>query len=438
MIRLDLDAESAESLFSAETRRWVVGFSGGLDSMVLLHLLANHPERPDILAVHINHGLQAGSESWASHCSDVCKKLHIAFVAITVTVDPSGSSETQARKSRYQAFEEVLQAHDVLVLAHHLDDQLETAFLNLLRGSDAPGLLGMPAVRRLSTNLVCRPLLGVAGDALKSYAVNHKLSWIEDPSNVTDLADRNFLRNQILPRLADRFPDIRSKLASGIQRDIQARQLLYQLARLDLANIQDEQAGISIPGLMQLGEDRAVNLLRTQLLDLGVALPSGKHLRQGLADMLAAEPDKSPVINLNGYEYRRFQGRIFLREVIQLVNWLTLDWPAQAHYLDIEELRITREEMATGGVSLSIDAPRLRLKQAGEVIFLGHNKKINDILREASVPSWIRSRLPVVVSDDQVVAVPAIPDWSFEQRVATPYAVEAGSPGWCYKVFFRR
>ena len=438
MSRLDLDAESAESLFSAETRRWVVGFSGGLDSMVLLHLLANHPERPDLLAIHINHGLQADSESWASHCADVCKKLDIAFVAITVSVDASGSSETQARKSRYQAFEQVLQAHDVLVLGHHLDDQLETAFLNLLRGSDTPGLLGMPAVRRLSANLVSRPLLGVARDAIKRYAISHKLSWIEDPSNAIDLADWNFLRNQVLPRLADRFPDIRSKLASGIQRDVQARQLLYQLARLDLANIQDKQAGISIPGLKQLGEHRAVNLLRTQLLDQGVALPSGKHLRQGLADMLAAEPDKLPVINLKGHEYRRFQGRIFLCESRQLVNWAPLEWPTDAQVIDIEELRITREKIATGGLSLSIDAPRLRLKQAGEVIFLGHNRKINDILREASVPSWIRSRLPVVVSDDQLIAVPGIPDWSFEQRVATPYAVDPGSPGWCYKVYFRR
>lgn len=438
MTSLDLDNESVVSLFSADTRRWVVGFSGGLDSMVLLHLLANHPERREILAVYINHGLQAESETWASHCSDVCKNLDIPFVAVTVTVDPSGSSETQARKSRYQAFEQILQGHDVLVLAHHLDDQLETAFLNLLRGSETPGLLGIPEVRRLSENLVSRPLLAIARDAIRSYAVDHKLSWIEDPSNASDLADRNFLRNQILPRLAVRFPDIRSKLASGIQRDVQARQMLHQLARLDLASLQDEQTGISILGLKQLGEARAVNLLRTQLLDQAVPLPSGKHLRQGLADMQTAEPDKSPVISLKGFEYRRFQGRVFLREALKLVNWAPVEWPMNAQHIDIEELRITREANATGGVSLSIDAPRLRLKQAGEVIFLGQNRKINDILREARVPSWIRSRLPVVVSDDQLIAVPAIPDWSFEQRVATPYTGNPGSPGWCFKVFFRR
>ena len=437
MTHLDLDKESSLTLFNPDTRRWVVGFSGGLDSTVLLHLLANHPERRDLLAVYINHGLQVESESWSSHCSETCKKQDIPFVAVNVVVDPSGSSETQARKSRYQAFEQVLQAHDVLVLAHHLDDQVETAFLNLLRGSETPGLLGIPSVRRLSESLVSRPLLGVAREAIKRYALNHKLSWIEDPSNASDLADRNFLRNQVMPLLASRFPDLRSKLASGIQRDLQARQLLHQLARQDLARLQNEQAGISIQGLKQLGESRAVNLLRTQLLDQAVSLPSGKHLRQGLADMQSAEVDKSPVISLKGYEYRRFQGRMYLHETVQRINWTPVEWPMDAESIDIEELRITRETVATGGVPLSMGRLTLRLKQAGEAIFLGHNRKINDILREACVPTWIRSRLPVVVRDDELIAIPALPDWVCEQRVATPYRTDPPSPGWCFKVFFR-
>jgi len=108
-----------------------------------------------------------------------------------------------------------------------------------------------------------------------------------------------------------------------------------------------------------------------------------------------------------------------------------------AESIDIEELRITRETVATGGVPLSMGRLTLRLKQAGEAIFLGHNRKINDILREACVPTWIRSRLPVVVRDDELIAIPALPDWVCEQRVATPYRTDPPSPGWCFKVFFR-
>lgn len=436
MANLDLDQEASAVLFSADIKRWVVGFSGGMDSTVLLHLLVNQADRPEMLALYIDHGLQAESETWTLHCADICQQFQIPFASIAVTVAASGSGETNARESRYQAFQNVLKRHDLLVLGHHLDDQLETAFLNLLRGSEVPGLTGIPRARRLGDAMVCRPLLGTARTTIKSYALEQNLSWIEDPSNALDLADRNFLRNRVMPLLVSRFPDIRSKVLTGLHRDVQARQLLHQLARQDLQSLQDDRSGISLQALKMLGEARAMNLLRTQLSDKGVALPSGKHLRQGLADMQGAEPDKSPLINLKGYQYRRFKGRIYLLKTVTIVDWQPIEWPKDAQALDIEGIRITRDKVDSGGLPMHLGTPQLRLKQPGEVILRDQRRKINDILREASVPSWIRSRLPVLVSKDQLIAIPAIPDWSFDQQIATPYLADKTSQGWRFNVFF--
>ncbi len=208
------------------------------------------------------------------------------------------------------------------------------------------------------------------------------------------------------------------------------------MARQDLQSLQDDRSGISLQALKTLGEARAMNLLRSQLSDKGVALPSGKHLKQGLADMQGAEPDKSPLINLKGYQYRRFKGRIYLLKTEAIVDWQPFEWPKGAQTLDIEDIRITRDKVDTGGLPMNLGTPQVRLKQAGEVILRDQHRKINDILREASVPSWIRSRLPVLVSKDQLIAIPAIPDWSFDQQIATPYAADKPSPGWRFNVFF--
>ena len=187
-----------------DAARWVVAFSGGLDSTALLHLLLAWRERrgkaPAIAALHINHQLQAAADDWQAHCRSHCADLDVAFQALCV--DTQGSGEAAARDARYRAFEHYLQPGDVLMLAHHLDDQVETFFLRLLRGAGLEGLSAMPASRPLGDARLARPLLHLTRAELAHYVNERGWRHIDDPTNADASIDRNFLRHQVLPVVA--------------------------------------------------------------------------------------------------------------------------------------------------------------------------------------------------------------------------------------------
>ena len=133
-----------------DAKRWVVAYSGGVDSHVLLHQLAAlsvESNTPPVCAIHINHGLQAAADHWQQHCESICDHLNVDCTSIVVNVDGKGGLEQSARDARYGAFEQYLQAGDVLFQGHHLDDQAETVLMRLLNGSGPKGLAGIPAQR---------------------------------------------------------------------------------------------------------------------------------------------------------------------------------------------------------------------------------------------------------------------------------------------------
>ena len=131
---------------------WRIAFSGGLDSTVLLHLLAHLAKTqslPALSAIHVHHGLQAAADAWPEHCQSVCDALGVPLQVVRVQVQPGASLERAARDARYGAFIEATQANEVLLTAQHRDDQAETLLFRLLRGAGVRGLSGMPRQRPL-------------------------------------------------------------------------------------------------------------------------------------------------------------------------------------------------------------------------------------------------------------------------------------------------
>ncbi|HDQ9214135.1 TPA: tRNA lysidine(34) synthetase TilS, partial [Pseudomonas aeruginosa] len=192
-----------------EAGGWCVAFSGGLDSTVLLHLLAQLARSealPALSALHVHHGLQAAADGWPAHCQAVCRSLGIPLRVERVQVAVGGSIEQAARDARYRAFQANLGEGQVLLTAQHLDDQAETLLFRLLRGAGLRGLAAMPASRPLGGGRLCRPLLGVSRAELEAYAQTHRLDWVEDPSNQDPRFSRNYLRREIMPRLASHWP----------------------------------------------------------------------------------------------------------------------------------------------------------------------------------------------------------------------------------------
>ncbi|MGI9220251.1 MAG: tRNA lysidine(34) synthetase TilS, partial [Woeseiaceae bacterium] len=233
---LDALSQDAQS-----PRRYVVAFSGGLDSTVLLHALqaGSAQHNVPILAVHIDHGMQAGSERWTEHCSEQAAKLDVEFLGQRVAVDTESGKgrEAAAREARYASLASLVSEGDWLLSAHHQEDQAETLLLNLMRGSGPAGLAGIASIRAFASGWLVRPLLSFSQKALRDYASQHELNWIDDPSNLDRTLDRNFLRHDVLPTIESRWPGAARRLHRSSRIAADAAAMLDDLAAADLATL---------------------------------------------------------------------------------------------------------------------------------------------------------------------------------------------------------
>src|SRR5687768_13768211 len=310
-----------------------VALSGGVDSVVLLHLLvplASQMQLP-LSAVHVNHGISPNADKWSKFCRNLCQSRNIPLeiARVKVTRKPGISLEAAAREERYRIFRN-LQA-DYVVLAQHLDDQAETLLLQLLRGAGVKGLSAMPVVRTVQKEMdekvskdfipglerrpkLLRPLLDVSRREIEDYAREHALQWITDESNDEVSFDRNFLRHELFPLLEKRFPAYRTTFLRASRHMAEAASLLDELAAVDSAQC-------AVPGklyvedLRKLSFPRARNLLRYTLAQHGVILPSTVKLEEILRQLLSPRPDTKLHVVFGNTEIRCFRGRVHIRKV---------------------------------------------------------------------------------------------------------------------------
>ncbi len=296
-----------------------MAFSGGLDSTVLLHLLAQLARSealPALSALHVHHGLQAAADGWPAHCQVVCRSLGIPLRVERVQVAVGGSIEQAARDARYRAFQANLGEGQVLLTAQHLDDQAETLLFRLLRGAGLRGLAAMPASRPLGGGRLCRPLLGVSRAELEAYAQTHRLDWVEDPSNQDPRFSRNYLRREIMPRLASHWPQAVAGMARCAAHLREAEDLLAELAAIDLRACRQpseldwpdwlDLPRIALEPLRRLSAARQRNLLRAWLGQL-TRLPDSDHWA-GWESLRDAGDDADPIWRLESGELRRGAG----------------------------------------------------------------------------------------------------------------------------------
>ena len=395
------------------TRHLIVGYSGGLDSHVLLHLLAtNHacwPERT-LAAMYVDHGLQAASAGWGEHCAHICHGLDIPFRVLRIDARPlpGESPEAAARRARYAALAAELEPDAALLTAHHRDDQAETLLLQLLRGAGPHGLAAMPTTSRLGPGWLLRPLLEVDRSELLDYALEHGLHWIEDVSNTDTRFDRNYLRQRILPLLRERWPAVGRNLARSARWCAETADWLDADADADLARVAAQRPdALHIPALRELGEPRQRNALRRWLRRLGLPVPDSQQLRHILHDALTAARDRQPCIRWPGGEVRRYRDMLHAlppppeHDARQTFIWRhetnvypPLDLPG----LGTLRLRATFGEglraETLAGATLTI-----RFRQGGErfrPVGRHHGQELKKLLQEAGIPPWERDRLPLI------------------------------------------
>jgi tRNA(Ile)-lysidine synthase len=423
-----------EPLFGYQ--QWLIAYSGGLDSTVLLHLaicaLAERSEqaekKPQIRAIHVDHQLMPEHQQWADHCATECAKYSVPLISEKVAIHNTGQGlEQAARAGRYQVFEQHMTADTVLIMAHHANDQAETVLLRLLRGAGIRGAAAIPKQRALAAGLLCRPLLDLSRRQLHDYAKYHQLAYIDDASNSDTQFDRNYIRHQVIPVLAARWPKASDLLARFAKRSAEAELLLHDLAQIDLRAIKgvDEWGEyLTLRPLNALSAARRANALRHWLGEKNIADISATQLSAltALVDNSRAATHVDFHLPNDNSMVEKFECHIFDAR-LYFVNRQKACLAESANYAcDLSAVGEASSRRlgwaATGFINLqlrTVDSDLILLKPGVYTLAVrrsglnaqinGHTKSLKKLMQEAGIPPWMRSLYPVVYAGDKVAAL---------------------------------
>jgi tRNA(Ile)-lysidine synthase len=405
-----------------------VAFSGGLDSTVLLHATAKAHGAKNVYAFHVHHGIQQEADQWQQHCQAIAKKLGCHFDTQNVKLNKNSNIESQARELRYQALYDMCQQRQIsdLLLAHHQDDQAETVLIQLMRGAGVAGLSAMPLVKAAKQNTIhiWRPFLNLRRQDLEAYAKEHRLTWIEDPSNQDESYRRNAIRKTILPALEKHQAGATENLARSAKHLAQAQELLNQLADIDLGLI-DTKDGLSKTNLIRLyktSEPRASNALRRWLNKNQLAYPSEERLTAWWLELQQSRVDSQLQWEHDSHLIRLWRGTLSIHHDQQASTskkntdpegeWIFKQLPSNSTLPGIAKQRFNEAKtkglintMARqGGEKFKVDLKRPR-------------KSLKNLFQEANIPPWQRD-IPLLYIGDELVAVAGIgisADWQTTQ-----------------------
>ena len=414
------------SQIPSEVSRWVVAYSGGVDSTVLLHSMVACNQQPatlrPIVALHINHQLSPNAEQWQQHTQASALALGVEYFAQTVKVTSSGKGlEAAARELRYEVFESFLQKGDVLLFGHHQQDQTETLLLRLFRGAGVRGLAAMPESRPVGNGLLMRPFLSLSKSTIVDYASVHQLSWVDDESNGGDTFSRNFLRNRIVPHLREHWSAVDEQLVKTADRMQETQTLLDEIAKSDIqqAGVRVERVGCSInySAINQLSPARRNNSLRYWCDQQGLPVPDADQLAEiaqqffGRSSLLS-----STCVSWSTVELRQFSGRLYLLSNLQKFtnSNVVVEWDGCSS-IDLGGAGLLKVG-GKQGLKLPLPLSRglsqapyhIRWRQGGErctPVQRQHSQTLKKLLQEYALETWLRDRVPLIYAGDELVSV---------------------------------
>lgn len=390
----------------AEAGPLLLALSGGLDSVALLSLLARSPEarQRGLRAVHIDHGLQPDAAAWGQHCLALCARLEIECTIQRLQLAPGAGLEARARDARYAALAAELKPGEVLVTAHHLDDQAETFLLRALRGAGERGLGAMRPLRPFGPGWLWRPLLQVPRALLEAHARDAGLAWVEDPSNASLDHDRNFLRHAVLPLLRQRWPQAAASLALAAQRSADADARLAQADAVDLALCQGlDPRRLDLRPLRSFDPARRARVLRAFVEAGGAPQLPLTVLGQIERELLDARPDSDASAGWRGWTLRAWRGSLhLLPPSTALPEGLDLAWDGRAPLaLPDGALLGLCDGQGAWVEERPLPVPLwVRPRRGGERFrhAAGRpSRSLRILLQELGLPPWLRTRLPLLV-----------------------------------------
>ncbi len=408
--------------------RYALALSGGLDSVALMLFSLQYlrDRGAEVYAVHVNHGLNASADQWQKFCIQLCKQWQVPLEVERVSVVSAGEGlEAAARKARYAVFERYLEDGDVLLMAHHQNDQAETVLMRLMRGAGPEGLAAIPTQRALGKGLLYRPLLDIPKLSLLEQAERFGLAWVEDDSNADDSFDRNFIRHHILPLLEGRWSTALNSLSQVAQRSQDINSLLQAWCKSELQDVLSKKHGPALNLEAFSGYDRTQQraLLHYWLDSLGVPPPSSSILERLWTEVIPAAVDAAPLLNWGEHQLRRYDGCLFYVAEPETrsgeFEWVISEFETALPFERQEAgWRISISSLSPGqpipvdGIVLAYPEAHqhltVRSRRGGEKIKLAncsHSKSLKKLLQEDAIPPWQREQIPLIFYDDELVQV---------------------------------
>jgi tRNA(Ile)-lysidine synthase len=385
-------------------KRWVVALSGGLDSIVTLHLASQLLPSNSVFAVHVNHQLQPKANDWQLFCEQLCNSYNIPIKSYVI--NPRGVSELLLRDARYDCFIDFINEDDCLLFGHHANDQAETMLFRMVRGAGSKGVSGIPAQREIGKGHLLRPLLALPKDQLERYAIQSELEWVEDPSNQSLDYDRNYLRHEVVKPLIKHWPKACEKMALSASLIEQEHQLLNSYLEEDLHKITQNNC-FDLQAWKKLSKMKAFALLRLWLNRETQRIVSAKQLKQIDDQLINSREDAKAHSILGSYTLKRYRQSLFVFSTSrQFEKWpeLTLD----DHQVNLKQGKLT--------IASSSKGIQLKPGMYWETAKLGLSikaenrptKKLKKLFQEAGIAPWQRENWPLLKFGEDVVAVAGI------------------------------
>lgn len=398
--------------------RFWIAYSGGLDSSVLLHIMyANrHHFDSDIAAVHVDHQISKNSVLWSRHCKITCEKLDIPLKEISVDASsPQGTGlEAHARQLRYDAMMNLMNRNDVLLTAHHQDDLAETFILQLMRGAGPEGLAGIPAIRSFGKGWLVRPMLAYSRKQLEEYAGANNLEWVDDESNLNLDINRNYIRNQVMSCLEQRWPAAARTIARSASHQSDVIDILKEVANADFESTKGNSKDIlDLVKLKKLSEPRQKNLLRYWIRLNNHPLPGNNIVKHVLSEVVYARYDRTPLVNWQTSEIRRYRNRLYILKSSSRYfnNAGNYTWHMETP-LEFEWGTLYAREAKGKGIrssSITDNTVDVRFRRGGEKIYPANRHethKLKKLFQEKGIPPWRRKKIPLLYINNQLAAVP--------------------------------
>jgi tRNA(Ile)-lysidine synthase len=364
---------------------YVIAYSGGVDSQVLLHAFAKIvPEK--VIAFHVNHGISDNAKTWQDFCSTTAQSLSVAFKFEKFNLLGESNLEDKARKARYGAFESVMNDRTVLVTGHHMDDQVETFMLNLMRGAGLDGLSAMPEIKSFGDGFHGRPFLSIGKEELTEYAVSEGLQWVEDESNKDSVYDRNFIRNEVVPLLKTRWKNASSSICNSVEHIQNAKQYIDNNVKM----FDTESDTISIQALQEVSDYEQVQIVRKWVANHIGQSASQNMLNTIFNEIIPARDDAKMKWEQKNYFITRYNGEL--------------------HFVKKEKKDYDIAGILTdAGFDIPVNEVVVKNRVNGATIKQGNiHKEVKKLFSELKVPTWLREDMPFIYHNDELISVGGI------------------------------